>query len=52
MKVFISLVLLFSVALSTVPGDGIEGCTGNENPFPLITTPPTLTSSVPNGKRY
>jgi hypothetical protein len=49
----IILILSFiALAISTIPGDGIPGCTGNENPFDLIDTEPTLVSTVTNGKKY
>lgn len=37
--VFLALVL---VAIASVPGDGIDGCTGNQSPFQLIDHEPTL----------
>ena len=38
MKFVLLLVALIALSLSSIPGDGIEGCTGNESPFDLITT--------------
>ena len=48
----IILTFIIGLAISSVPGDGIEGCTGNQNPFDLITTEPTLVGEVKNGKKF
>jgi hypothetical protein len=41
MKLFILFFVLFiALTASSTPGDGIEGCTGNQNPYPLITDEP------------
>ena len=49
-----SLVLfgLIAAVLATVPGDGIDGCTGTASTFELIDHPPTLVAEVPNGRKY
>jgi hypothetical protein len=47
----LAAVLALAIAVS-LPGDGIEGCTGHASQFPLIDTEPTLVDSVPNGKKY
>ena len=49
----IILIALFTLSVfASTPGDGIQGCTGNENPFDLIDTEPTLVSEVANGRKY
>jgi hypothetical protein len=40
------------LGVSLTPGDGIEGCTGNESPFRLINNKPILAAEVPNGRKY
>ncbi len=52
MKLVLALLVIFALAAASVPGDGIEGCTGNENPFKLIDTEPTLVAQTPNGKKF
>lgn len=52
MRLVIVFLALVSLILCTAPGDGIEGCTGHENPFNLITDEPTLVAQVPNGKKF
>jgi hypothetical protein len=51
-ELLLALVLTISFVACTVPGDGIDGCTGNQNPFPLITTEPELVREVKNGKKF
>jgi hypothetical protein len=48
----IVLLGLIALAIAVIPGDGIAGCTGNENPFDLIDTAPTSVQNVTNGKKY
>jgi hypothetical protein len=36
-ELLLAFVLLVALATSSAPGDGIEGCTGHENPHELIT---------------
>lgn len=51
MKAFLCVILPLILAAS-VPGDGIEGCTGFESPFALGDQQPELAATVPNGKKY
>jgi len=51
-EILLGLILILSFVSCTVPGDGIEGCTGNQNPFELITQDPELVKEVPNGKKF
>ena len=51
-ELLLGLVLIISFVACAIPGDGIEGCTGNQNPFPLITTEPELVHEVKNGKKF
>lgn len=51
MKAFLCVILPLILAAS-VPGDGIEGCTGFESPFALSEQLPELVATVPNGKKY
>lgn len=52
MKKITLLVLLACIVFASVPGDGVVGCTGHENPFSLIDTEPTLEKEVKNGRKY
>lgn len=50
-----TILLLFSIlclCYSSIPGDGIEGCTGNENTFDLVDKEPTLVAQVAHGKKF
>ena len=51
MKNLLILGLLVVLAIS-LTGDDLKGCTGEENPFDLIDTEPTLVQTVANGKKY
>ena len=51
-ELLLTFILLISFAACSVPGDGIEGCTGNQNPFELITQEPELVKEVKNGKKF
>jgi len=46
------LIILPLILASSIPGDGIEGCTGHESAFTLGEQLPQLVQSVPNGKKY
>ena len=52
MNKLIFLAVLAVFAFASIPGDGIEGCTGTENPFDLVDTEPTLVKEVENGRKY
>jgi hypothetical protein len=51
-ELLLALLLTITLVTCSVPGDGIEGCTGNQNPFPLITDEPELVHEVKNGKKF
>ena len=51
MKTLVILGLL-AIAFASVPGDGIEGCTGHESTFELIDHEPNLVAEVENGRKY
>lgn len=51
MKAFLCVILPLILAAS-VPGDGVEGCTGFQSPFTLGEQQPELVATVPNGKKY
>ena len=51
MKLLLLLIVPLVLAIS-IPGDGIEGCTGHESQFELGEQSPELVATVPNGKKY
>ena len=51
MKALLFLVIPLILA-SSIPGDGIEGCTGHESQFTLGEQLPELVQTIPNGKKY
>jgi len=51
MKLLLLLIVPLILAAS-IPGDGIEGCTGHESQFTLGEQQPELVATVPNGKKY
>ncbi len=51
MKILLFILFVAAFAAS-IPGDGIEGCTGHASPFTLGEEKPELVATVPNGKKY
>lgn len=52
MRLVIVFLALLGLILCNTPGDGIQGCTGHQNPFELITDEPNLVGQVPHGKKF
>ena len=51
MKALLFVIIPLILATS-IPGDGIEGCTGHESSFTLGEQQPELVQTVANGKKY